>query len=99
MTVEIAKLAVETGMWTLFEYEEGESRTTYKPKQMLPVSDYLKLQGRFRHMNDEDIKTLQRWLCEKWYQNYGHEIEEPVCAIFKPEEMKMHHDKDDLHVF
>ena len=99
MSVEIAKLAVETGMWTLFEYEDGESRTTYKPKQMLPVSDDLKLQGRFRHMKDEDIKTLQRWLCGKWYQNYGHEIEEPVCAIFKPEEMKLHHDKDDLHVF
>ncbi len=74
MSVEIAKLAVETGMWTLFEYEEGESRTTYKPKQMLPVTDYLKLQGRFRHMNDADIRTLQSWLCGKWYQNYGHEI-------------------------
>ena len=63
MTMEIAKLAVETGMRTLFEYEDGESRKTYKPKKMLPVSDYLKLQGRFRHMNEGDIKTLQSWLC------------------------------------
>jgi pyruvate/2-oxoacid:ferredoxin oxidoreductase beta subunit len=43
--MEIAKLAVETGMWTLFEAVNGESRLTYKPNTMLPVSDYLKLQG------------------------------------------------------
>jgi hypothetical protein len=37
---------------------------------MLPVENYLKLQGRFRHMSKEDIDTLQRWLCKRWDQRY-----------------------------
>jgi pyruvate/2-oxoacid:ferredoxin oxidoreductase beta subunit len=69
LTVELARLAVETGMWTLYEMEDGEARTTYKPQTMLPVTDYLKLQGRFRHMDNDDIAKLQEWLCRKWYMH------------------------------
>ncbi len=95
-SVEIAKLAVETGMWTLFEYEDGEARATYRPKQLLPVTDYLQLQGRFRHMPSEDIKVLQRWVCNKYYWHFGHEAEQPACAMFKGEP-EMHFDGDPLH--
>ncbi|MCK7510438.1 MAG: hypothetical protein MZV70_44565 [Desulfobacterales bacterium] len=93
MTVEISRLAVETGMWTLYELEDGEARTTYKPQTMLPVTDYLKLQGRFRHMDNDDVAKLQEWLCRKWYLHYGG-VEQPVCAKFeKVKPMKQQHEE------
>jgi pyruvate ferredoxin oxidoreductase beta subunit len=95
-TMEIAKLAVETGMWTLFEAVNGESRLTYKPNTMLPVTDYLKLQGRFAHMTVEDMNTLQRWLCVKWWVHYKDQVEAPPCKIYETER-PMAHDGDPLH--
>ena len=64
-TIEICKLAVETGMWTLYECENGKVTINRKPK-MIPVSEYLKLQGRFRHMKEADIQKLQDWVTKKW---------------------------------
>ncbi len=50
LSVEIGKLAVKTGVWPLKEYIEGEVVHTKVPRQRLPVEEYLKLQGRFRHL-------------------------------------------------
>lgn len=74
VTYELARLAVETGMWTLYEIEQGETKVTYRPKEMLPVENYLKLQGRFRHMSKDDIDILQRWICKKWNKSYNPEM-------------------------
>jgi len=64
-TIELAKMAVDCGMYTLFEAEHGRLRITRKPK-MTPIRNYLLAQGRFRHLKDEDIEELQRWVNEKW---------------------------------
>ena len=64
-TIEIAKKAVETGMWTLFEYENGRT-TLNKVPRMEPVDDYLKMQGRFRHLSDEQVKAIQELANRKW---------------------------------
>jgi pyruvate/2-oxoacid:ferredoxin oxidoreductase beta subunit len=64
-TIELCKLAVDTGMWTLYESEDGKVTINRKPK-MTPVQEYLKLQGRFRHMTEADIKKLQDWVTKKW---------------------------------
>jgi pyruvate/2-oxoacid:ferredoxin oxidoreductase beta subunit len=64
-TIEICKLAVDSGMWTLYECENGKVTINRKPK-MTPVAEYLKLQGRFRHMSEADIKKLQDWVLKKW---------------------------------
>jgi pyruvate/2-oxoacid:ferredoxin oxidoreductase beta subunit len=95
-SMEIAKLAVETGMWTLFEAEKGEASLTYKPVKMQPVTDYLKLQGRFAHMTPEDINALQKWLCMKWWVHYKDQVDAPPCEIYKTEK-PMAHDGDPLH--
>jgi len=47
---EIGKLAVKTGVWPLKEYIDGKVVHTKVPKQRTPIEDYLKLQGRFRHL-------------------------------------------------
>jgi pyruvate ferredoxin oxidoreductase beta subunit len=70
-TIKVARLAVQTGMWMLYEHEAG--RTTYTAgtqriiqgqSKLLPVEEYLKEQGRFRHLfsperDEEKIKEIQ----------------------------------------
>jgi pyruvate ferredoxin oxidoreductase beta subunit len=48
--VEIGRLAVKTGVWPLKEYVDGKVVHTNVPHPRLPVEDYLKTQGRFRHL-------------------------------------------------
>jgi pyruvate ferredoxin oxidoreductase beta subunit len=50
LTVEIGRLAVKTGVWPLKEYVDGKVVHTKAPRQRAPVEEYLKLQGRFRHL-------------------------------------------------
>jgi pyruvate ferredoxin oxidoreductase beta subunit len=49
-TIDIAKLAVETGLFPLLEYEGGTLTSVRKYKSFKPVEEYLKLQGRFAHL-------------------------------------------------
>lgn len=65
LSVKLSKLVVETGLWTLYEFEDGKMTINRKPK-MIPVRDYIKLQGRFRHMTEEQIDVLQKFAEEKW---------------------------------
>jgi pyruvate ferredoxin oxidoreductase beta subunit len=69
-TVNIAKLAVETGYWPLIEVENGTWRFTYKPKERKPVDEFLKTQGRFKHLykegNKHIITEIQQWIDENW---------------------------------
>jgi pyruvate ferredoxin oxidoreductase beta subunit len=57
-TVRLAKLAIDTGIWQQFEYEDGKFRRGMKSKG-IPVGAYLRLQGRFKHLKDEDISAIQ----------------------------------------
>jgi len=57
-TIKIAKLAVETGYWPLIEVENGTWRFTHKPKERKPVVEFLKTQGRFKHLFKEENKQL-----------------------------------------
>jgi len=62
----ICKLAVDTCVWPLYEVIEGEWKLTYEPKNKLPVADYLKAQGRFRHMTEEMMEDFQKHVDKKW---------------------------------
>jgi pyruvate ferredoxin oxidoreductase beta subunit len=53
------RLAVETGMFPLYEVENGQYKMSLNLPQLRPVKDYLKMQGRFRHLSDDNIKTIQ----------------------------------------
>jgi len=68
-TIEVGRLAVETGMWKLFEIENGgKIKLTYKPKSRRPVADYLKLQGRFRHLKGDEIGYIQTDVNEQCHE-------------------------------
>lgn len=61
-TIDIGKLAVETGMWKLYEIADGERRETYEPSEFRPVKDYIRAQNRFAHLTDEDIEKIREEL-------------------------------------
>ncbi len=69
-TLEVSRLAVETCYWPLFEVEDGEWKLNYKPKEKLPVEEWLKTQGRFRHLfqpqNRHVIDELQANVDQVW---------------------------------
>ena len=58
MGIEMGKLAVETCFWPLYEFENHKRKLTYKPKEKLPLSEWTKHQGRFRHLHQEENKHL-----------------------------------------
>jgi pyruvate ferredoxin oxidoreductase beta subunit len=60
LTSGVAKLAVETGLYPLIEYENGKLLAVRKI-QPKPVEEYLKIQGRFKHLlnNPEAIRKIQ----------------------------------------
>ena len=58
-SIEIGRLAVETGFFPLYEVEYGKYKMTVTPKKMKPVSEYLKPQGRFRHLTEDEIGQIQ----------------------------------------
>ena len=64
--IEYGKLAVRTGMFPLYEIEDGRCRVTYSPEPLRPVKDYLKGQGRYRHLTEESISLIQERITAEW---------------------------------
>jgi pyruvate ferredoxin oxidoreductase beta subunit len=65
-TIEVARLAVETRSWPLYEVEHGSFKLTYRPAKNRPVKEYMGLQGRFKTLTDEQIQMVQRSVDERW---------------------------------
>jgi len=68
---EIARLAVETGIWPLKEAASGEVRHTYVPGRLKPVEEYLRPQRRFRHLfqparQEQLLKQIQDKVNAYW---------------------------------
>jgi pyruvate ferredoxin oxidoreductase beta subunit/2-oxoisovalerate ferredoxin oxidoreductase beta subunit len=64
-SVKIARLAVQTNLFPLYEVEDGQ-RTILNFKGDLPVDRYLGLQGRFKHLSDDDVKRIQKQVDTDW---------------------------------
>ena len=58
-TIEISRLAEQTGCWINFEYEDGKVTINSKVKELKPVEEYTKLQGRFKALTPEQKVALQ----------------------------------------
>ena len=65
MSVKIARLAVQTNIFPLYEIEDG-TRYTLNYKGDGRVEDYLQTQGRFKHLSEEDISQIQGMVAEDW---------------------------------
>lgn len=67
LSVRLGRLAVETGVFPLYEVENGRYTLNLDVPKLRPITDYMKLQGRFRHLSDDDIAFIQ----EKTHQKYA----------------------------
>ncbi len=88
-TVEMGRLAVETGAWALYEYENGQLSFNLKSKSILekktepkPIEEYLKLQGRFNALfkperNENALDQIQKDLERSW-ERFRKQVE---CGI------------------
>ncbi|MFH1830721.1 MAG: pyruvate synthase subunit PorB [Pseudomonadota bacterium] len=73
--MEQARLAVKSGVFPLYEVENGVWKMQVQ-KELTPVADYLKTQGRFRHLTEEDISKIQERV------NAEYERLKKICAAF-----------------
>ncbi len=71
LTVYIARLAVECGIWPLYEVENGVFKLSAPSMPVLKgvrksVREYIKLQGRFKRMSETDIDMIEKEVEETW---------------------------------
>lgn len=66
LTIKMGRLAVQTGIFPLYEYEDEKYKLTYDISLLKPVKDYLKSQGRFRHLKDADLEKIQERVIHEW---------------------------------
>jgi len=66
----LSRLAVETCYWPLYEIENGITKITFKPKEKKSIADFLKPQGRFKHLfkpeNESILKKIQEDIDREW---------------------------------
>ncbi len=60
LSVRLARLATETGVFPLFEVVDGKYRMTVEVPKLRPILDYFKPQGRFRHLRAPEIEFIQQ---------------------------------------
>ena len=58
-SIEVSKAAVDTGAWMLYEFENGEVKLNFKPKDFKPLEEYFKLQGRFKGVTEEEVENAE----------------------------------------
>ena len=68
--MQIAKEAVESNFWPLFEVENGVYKINHKPKERSPIADWMQKQGRFKHLfkpgNEGILEASQTWVDSEW---------------------------------
>lgn len=68
--VKYGKLATETNFWPLFEIEDGKYKLNFENKNPKPIEEFLKGQGRFKHLFSEEnkdiIEEIQKSVDEEW---------------------------------
>ena len=70
LTCEMGRLAAEACVWPLYEVSNGQYRITFKPKEKKPIIEWIKVQGRFRHLlkpeNKPLLDELQNFVDRSW---------------------------------
>lgn len=78
-SIDLARLAVQTHYWPLYEVVDGNYRITVKPKEVKPLAEWLKPQGRFRHLlhpdNRDVLGRLEQEVSERWERLVRRETE------------------------
>lgn len=68
LSIKLGRLAVETGVFPLYEVERGQYRMSMDFPKLRPIKEYFKLQGRFRHLTDDMIEEIEKRLHQEYEQ-------------------------------
>ena len=68
LSIRLGRLAAETGVFPLYEVEDGQYRLTIDFPTLRPIRDYIKLQGRFRHLTDDMINAIEKRIHKEYEQ-------------------------------
>lgn len=66
MGIELAKKAVQTNYFPLWEAEDGQFRFTVNTKKPRPIDDFLEMTGRFKHMSRDDTEIFQQYVNDRY---------------------------------
>ena len=66
LTIRLARLAVQTKLFPLYEVEDGERYTLNEEPEGVPVREYMKLQGRFNFLREGDMERIQENVGREW---------------------------------
>jgi len=66
LTIRIGRLAVTTGIFPLYEVEDGQYKMSIDFPKLRPITDYMKLQGRFGHLSSDIIDQIQLTVVKKY---------------------------------
>ncbi len=70
LTAALGRLAADTCLWPLYEVENGKYKLNYKPREKKPITEFLKLQDRFRHLmkpgSEAIIESIQKEIDRRW---------------------------------
>jgi len=88
LSVKAARLAVQCRYWPLLEVEDGVYTLSRKPKKVTPIVEYLKIQGRFSHLTEEQVGHIQElvdknWARLLWLEASTHEMAGVPLAVAK----------------
>lgn len=77
--IALSRLAVETCYWPVYEVENGVTKITFKPKEKKPIVDFLKPQGRFRHLFKPENEGLLVKIQEDIDSDWEKLLKEEAC--------------------
>ena len=66
LSIKISRLAVRARVFPLYEIENGRSYTLQEESHAVPIKEYLKLQGRFSHLTEQEIERIQERVDDEW---------------------------------
>jgi len=66
LSIKISRLAVRSRVFPLYEIENGRSYTLQEESHAVPIKEYLKLQGRFSHLTEQEIERIQERVDDEW---------------------------------
>jgi len=64
--ISLSRLAVDSGVFPLYEVEYGQRYTLNQTTRSRPVKEYLALQKRYRHLTEEDFDDIQASVDANW---------------------------------
>ena len=70
-TIELARKAVLSGLWVLYEYENGKVTITQRVKELIPVRDYVSRQNRFSKITEDELHVLQEYASARYKEITG----------------------------